>query len=408
MYQPDQDQRTCTPGLILPGGGARAAYQAGVLRAVAELMPRCRVNPFPVVTGVSAGAINASVLASNALWFRRGVARLCGVWEHMRTDLIYRTDAGAVAGSALRWLFALLTFGFGIVHPRSLLDDTPLRRMLETQVRFARIQQAIDTGALRALAISVSGYTSARSISFFQGADDIPEWERARRLGRRTRLGLDHLMASVALPLIFPAQRIGSEFFGDGSMRQSSPLSPAIHLGADRLLIVAVRNEEPNHLPAPHLPLDYPSFGQIAGYMLDTLFMDSLYTDLERLSRINRTLSVLPSPERGKPATPLRHIDTMVIVPSRDIREIARNHAREFPRAVRLLLRGVGALNAEGRQLMSYLLFESGYCGELVELGYRDALARRDELIEFLQLDRLSTQKKRPQSKERKEAEDVG
>ncbi|HET7921246.1 MAG TPA: patatin-like phospholipase family protein [Gammaproteobacteria bacterium] len=375
-------------GLVLPGGGARAAYQAGVLRAIAALLPPDCPNPFPVITGTSAGAINAALIASRARHFRTGVEHLAGVWEHITTEQVFRTDTITIIKTGLAWLVTLLHAGFGRYNPVSLLDNTPLRHLLERHIVFAHLQQALDSGALRALAITASGYTSARSISFYKSVAGVQPWHRMRRMGQPAELRLDHIMASVALPMIFPAVRIGREYFGDGSMRQAAPLSPAVHLGAERVLVIAVRNERANPLPDADQEPDYPSLGQIAGYMLDTLFMDSIYGDLERLQRINDTVSHIHDD-----SSPLKVIETLVVVPSEDIRDIAQRHKREFPRSVRLLLRGVGGLRRSGSQLLSYLLFESGYCRELIELGYRDAMAQADKLRGFMGVAATSPEK---------------
>lgn len=374
-------------GLVLPGGGARAAYQAGVLKAIAEVLPPDCPNPFSVIAGTSAGAINAALIASQARHFHAGIAHLVGVWENIRTDRVFRTDSLTILKTGMSWLLTLLHAGIGRYTPVSLLDNAPLRRLLEQHIVFAHLQQAIDEGALDALAITASGYSSARSISFYKSRAGMQPWHRMRRLGQPSELRLDHIMASVALPMIFPAVRIGREYFGDGSMRQSAPLSPAVHLGAERVLVIAVRNEHANRLPESDESPSYPSLGQIAGYMLDTLFMDSIYGDLERLQRINDTVSHIHDGP-----TPLKIIETMVVVPSEDIRDIAQRHKQEFPRSVRLLLRGVGGLRRSGSQLLSYLLFESGYCRELVALGYQDGMAQADKLLEFMSSETVSQQ----------------
>lgn len=369
-------------GLVLPGGGARAAYQVGVLKAIAELLPPGAPNPFPVISGTSAGSINAAVIASHARHFQRGVEYLVDVWANIHSDLVFRTDGFTVFKNAFNWFLALLHAGFRRRNPISLLDNTPLWRLLERHIIFARLQEAIDHGDLDALAITTSGYTSARSICFYKGKPDLKPWHRTRRVGQPTDIRLEHIMASIALPVIFPAVRIGREYYGDGSLRQTAPLSPTVHLGAERILVIGVRNEQANPLPEEHEEVSYPSLGQIGGYMLDILFMDNIYADLERMQRINLTSAKHPSPEPGAPV--LKEIQAMVMVPSADIRDIAQRHRDEFPRGVRLLLRGLGGMHKSGSQLLSYLLFESGFCRELIELGRQDALAQADKLLEFL------------------------
>lgn len=380
----NEDNRNRTAGLVLTGGGARAAYQVGVLKALAEFLPEGSGNPFPVITGTSAGSINAAVLASHADDFRRGVARLVEVWANLKTGMIYRDDWRCVLGTGMQWLFSLTFGGLGPHNPRSLLDNAPLRETLLERVNFDRIEECVARGDLQALGVTVSGYTSARSITFYQGAEGrFESWERSRRVGHPTSIQADHLMASAAMPFIFPAIRIGREYCGDGVIRQSAPLSPAIHLGADRLLVLGVRNEDPNELPGPDEAVEYPSFGRIAGYMLDALFMDSLHMDRERLERINQTVGHVSSRAERREIG-LHHIDCEMVVPSRDIRELARDHAGEFPRTVRMLLKGVGAFNAEGLQLMSYLLFEPGYLGALIDMGYSDAQGQCERICGYI------------------------
>lgn len=370
-------------GLILPGGGARAAYQVGVLKVMAEMLPADAPNPFPVITGTSAGSINAAVLAERALDFHLGVRELTGIWENVTVDEVFRTDLMAMMGNSLSWLWALIRGRLGRQHAHSFLDTSPLRDLLERHIRFARIQQAVDCGALQALAITASGYTSASSISFFQGRDDLNGWVRSRRQGRRADITLDHIMASVAIPLVFPAVRIGQEYFGDGAIRQGAPLSPAVHLGATRILVIGLRNDDPNELPEITKPQS-PGFGQIMGYMLDTLFMDRLAVDLERLERINALLKHVDRAALGS-AEGLIPIDATVLVPSADIRDIVHRYTRRLPHSVKFLLRSLGGLKPGSRQLVSYLMFDSGFCRELIELGYADGKAQRDKLLPFVE-----------------------
>lgn len=369
-------------GLVLGGGGARAAYQVGVLSAIAEIIPDTANNPFPIIAGTSAGSINATVLAASSLHFKQGVKRLTGVWENFEVEKVYRADAWAAGTRGGRLLFAMLTGGFGQSSPRSLLDNTPLRELLERHVSFERIDQAVDSGDLRALSVTACSYQTGQSVSFYRGAQDLAPWSRARRQGRRAHIHLNHLMASSAIPIIFPAVKIDGEYFGDGSMRQTAPVSPALHLGADKVLVIGVRQERPVEPEVSTAPLEYPGMGQIAGYILDTLFLNSLNADIERLERINQTLSLLSEQARGE--TELRPIETLVISPSQDIAAVAEPHINSLPASVRYLMRVLGARRGSGRRLLSYLLFESAFCRELIDLGFRDTIVHKQRLLEFL------------------------
>ena len=351
--------------LVLPGGGARGAYQVGVLKAIAEFVPRGTPNPFNILSGTSAGAVNSIVLASKAKRYRVAVAELERVWGNFHCDQVYRTDTLTMLKSSLHWLASIVMGGVLVGTPRSLLDNSPLR-------------------ALDGIAVTAASYSSARSSSFFETDGPIRNWSRTRRAGIRTQLNLDHIMASIAVPMIFPPVRIHDEYFGDGAMRQATPLSPAIRLGADRILVIGVRDEIADNTPEEEGSSEPPSFAQIAGYMLDTLFMDGLYSDLERMTRINQLLdSVVPTDQSAVFAA-MRPIDTMVIVPSKDIRSIAYKHRKELPFPVRSLLRGIAGRRPGENRLLSYLLFEKQFTRELIELGYRDALNVRDQLQDFV------------------------
>jgi len=370
--------------LVLPGAGARGAYQIGVLKAIAEILPKNAASPFAVISGVSAGAINGAVLASRAAHFQRAVSEMERVWANFSVDQVFRTDSWTMLKSSLHWLAAIVLGGLGPRNPVSLLDSTPLKELLASNVRFARIKQAIARGQLDALAVTASAYTSSRSVTFYQSRESVAPWARVRRIGRPTEIGLEHLMASAAVPFIFAPVRIGGEYYGDGSMRHRAPLSSPIHLGADRILVVGVRDEHPDPEPVVDGSIDSPSFAHIAGYMLDTLFLDGLYADLERLTRLNLVLEQLGTENLKPPLATLRPLHTLIIVPKEDLRQVAARHATELPRALRLLLRGVGAMNRDGMQLVSYLLFESGFTRELIDMGYRDALAMEEDLRAFL------------------------
>ena len=369
--------------LVLPGGGARGAFQVGVLKALAELLPKGTVNPFSVISGTSAGAVNSVVLAAKARRFRVAVAELEHVWGNFRCHHVYRTDHLTMLKSSLHW-FASIVSGGLIGLPRSLLDNSPLRALLSRNVRFPRIQAGLERGWLDAVAVTAAGYSTAQSHTFFQSRDGSHPWSRTRRIGVRGELSLDHVMASIAVPMIFPPVLIGTEYFGDGAMRQATPLSPAIHLGARRILVVGVRNEVGDKEPDVSALPPYPSFAQIAGYMLDTLFMDGLYSDLERITRINELLDSIPVRDDTVTVPQYRAIDTMLIVPSEDLRVIAHRHRAQLPFAIRALLRGVGGGSPEENRLLSFLLFERAYTRELMSLGYRDAMKVKDELLKFV------------------------
>lgn len=369
--------------LVLPGGGARGAFQVGVLKALAELLPPRAPNPFPILSGTSAGAVNSVVLASKARRFCLAVAELERVWGNFRCEHVFRTDSLTMLKSSLHWLTAIVSGGLIAGTPRSLLDNAPLRALLSRNVRFPRIQAAIEQGYLHAVAVTAASYGTARSTTFFQAQPEVRAWSRTRRVGLRQLLHLDHLMASIAVPMIFPPVLIGNEYFGDGAMRQATPLSPAIHLGADRILVIGVRNEMADVVD-PEVSRQFPSFAQIAGYMLDTLFMDGLYSDLEHMTRINRLIDSVPPEQRTGTAARLRPIDTMIVVPSRDLRDIAYEHRRAMPLPIRMLLRGIRGESTNENRLLSFLLFEQEYTRELIDLGYRDAMRVKDQLRDFV------------------------
>ncbi len=368
--------------LILSGGGARAAYQVGVLKAIRTLLPDPAPNPFPILCGTSSGAINAATLACHAEDFGDGVDRLVGLWSHFHAGHVYRADPAGVAASGARWLGALALGWFMRKSPRALLDNAPLRRTLADQLDFSRIDRAIASHALHSISITCSGYSSGQSVAFFQGRPDLEPWQRSQRVGAHVKLGVDHLMASSAIPFLFPAVKIHREWFGDGSMRQLSPMSPAIHVGADRILVIGL--EQTSEANDRRKADRYPSLAQIAGHALSGIFIDSLAVDLERMTSINRTLETMPEDVRRDRNIRLRPIDVLVIAPSERLDHLAAQHAQSLPWTLRLLLRGIGAMNRHGGALTSHLLFEASYTRALIDLGYRDATARKEELMRFL------------------------
>jgi NTE family protein len=394
-------------GLILTGGGARAAYQVGVLKALVRIRRDCcgvARNPFDVIAGTSAGAINAAALACRADDVEGAIARLVDTWAGFHADQVYRADSLGVIRTGARWL-TMLSVGWVLAkwrraRPRSLLDNSPLRELLADLVPVHRLGDMMRGGHLQALAVSASGYGSGLHVTFYDALADTLPWNRSQRVSVRQPITVDHLLASSAIPFVFPAVELGlngrQEYFGDGSMRQSAPISPAVHLGAERILVVGA-----GRMHEPALPLEgragsseYPNLAQIAGHALSNIFLDALAVDVERLQRINRTLSLL-SPE-ARLHSGLRPIDVLVIAPSQRLDDIAARHLGSLPHAIRALLRGVGVsgegAQARGAALASYLLFEAPYTQELMALGESDTLIRRDEVASFFGWDR----RKRP------------
>ncbi len=368
--------------LVLTGGGARGAYQVGVLKALAELLPDQRTSPFAILCGSSAGAINASVLACYASRFKVGVRRLEHVWGNFRSRQIYRVDSWGMMLNSLRWISSLFRPHRMPLAPHSLLDNTPLRTMLSRIIHFGQIESALDQGHLSALSVTCSGYNSGESVSFFEGHPEVETWQRFRRTGSKTRIGLDHLMASSAIPLLFPAVKINREFFGDGSVRFLAPISPALHLGADRVMIIGVAGTEQEDRKAIEDP-EYPTIAEVAGQVLDSVFIDSLNSDLELLQRVNETLDKIPTEVRSSLDLGLKHIDALVISPSQSLASLSSKHARSLPPMVRFFFRRIGITRRTGSAVLSYLLFESGYTRELIALGYADAMRQQESIRQF-------------------------
>ncbi|MFZ9406698.1 MAG: patatin-like phospholipase family protein [Burkholderiaceae bacterium] len=382
-------------GLILGGGGARAAYQVGVLHAIHDIAQGCGQgdkNPYQVISGTSAGAIIAAALACRADDHRQAIDALHDVWSGFRAEQVYRADVFGVARTGARWL-SMFTVGWAIARwraarPRSLLDNSPLRDLLAATLPMERIPGLIEAGHLHGLAVTASSYSSGDHVAFYDAVDDIAPWSRSHRLAERTVLGIDHLLASSAIPFAFPAVRLpiagALEWFGDGSMRQSAPISPAVHLGAERILIVgAGRMHEPERRVTARA--DYPSLAQIAGHAMSSIFLDALAVDIERLQRVNRTLALLH--EGARQRSQLRPIDVLVISPSQRLDDIAARHLKALPRPVRAMLAATGvgeqASDPRGAALASYLLFEGDYTRELIALGRQDALEKREQVIDF-------------------------
>lgn len=370
--------------LVLTGGGARAAYQVGVLKAIAKFVPRNHGIPFPILCGTSAGAINTTGLACYASCFHLGVKKLEWVWKNIKTEKVYHSDARRVFGYLFSGMLASFQADYANKTARSLLNNAPLRDLLNSVVDFQRIDNNIMRGYLSAVSVTASSYSSGNSISFYQCAQNIAPWYRAKRHGQATKINSEHLMASAAIPMAFPSIKIQNQHFGDGSVHQLSPLSPAIHLEAKRLFIVGVEQpKEPLHKMEnnPHPPTS----ATIAGHLLDSVFADTLQSDLERMTRINDTLALIPEQQRQTMAG-LRKIESLVLNPSHDFNALASEYYDDLPISIRLLLRSIGISNDPESSIGSYLLFEKNYCKRLINLGYEDALEQESQIRTFLSL----------------------
>ncbi|MFC3147839.1 patatin-like phospholipase family protein [Piscinibacterium candidicorallinum] len=385
---------TLGTALVLSGGGARGAYQVGVLRGITDILTKAgrlkpgSPSPFGILTGTSAGAINAAALAAQADDWATGMDGLEHIWSSFSADQVYRADALAVFSSGARWLSAL-SLGWALARrqrfkPRSLLDNGPLANLLAHRIRFKRIPSMLQQGHLHALSVCAFSYSAGVHLSFMQAAAPLKPMSRSQRMAVPATIGLDHLLASSAIPFVFPARAVqlahGLEYCGDGAMRQNAPLSPALHLGAQRLLVIgAGRMLEPQVVPAARP--GYPTVAAVAGHALSSIFLDALPADVERLQRINRTLSLLPEKDREKSG--LRPVRCLLIAPSERLDDIAQRHVSSLPIAVRGLLRTLGADDVKGGMLASYLLFQAAYTAELMRLGRHDAQAHAGEVLAF-------------------------
>ncbi len=396
-------------GLLLTGGGARAAYQVGALQAIADMRRAAGQatgpNPFPIITGTSAGAINAAALACGADDFEASVAAMAEVWAGMHAGQVYRTDSLSLLRSGTRWM-TLLSLGWLVakwrrMKPRSLLDNSPLHDLLQSLVPLERLPALIRRGHMQALAVTASSYTTGEHLTFFQGMRSLKPWARSQRRAVRARITHQHLLASSAIPFIFPAAELSTDgqpgYFGDGSMRQSAPLAAAIHLGATRLVVLGAgrMTEPPAQAPRSQELQTYPSLAQIAGHTLSNIFLDALGVDVERARRINQTLALIPTELRQ--ASSLKPIDLLVIAPSQRLDVMAARHVARLPPAMRALLGGLGvstqAADIKGAALASYLLFESSYTQELMALGRADAIRQQAEIHRFFGWDSCSLPK---------------
>ena len=367
--------------LLLTGGGARAAYQVGVLKALAHSMPRTAPLPFRVINGTSAGAINSAALACYASCAHLAVRKLESVWKNFSTSMVYKSDFLSVFGHITRNILTSFQSEHINHPPASLLNNPPLRKLLNEILDLHRIERNLHHNYLEALSITASSYTTGDSVAFYQSNTRLP-WQRAKREGRATRINVEHLMASSAIPMVFPSVNIYNHYFGDGSIHQLSPLSPSIHLGAEKIFIIGV--EQPKELHPVGYSAHYPGLSSVAGHLLDSVFTDTMQSDLERLERINRTLGLLPARDKHQE---LKRIETCVINPSQNFNAIAAQYYDDMPWAIKVLLRIIGVKKHSQSSLTSYLLFEKRYTQHLIQIGYEDGMKKLPEIRKFLELD---------------------
>lgn len=368
-------------GLVLSGGGARGAYQAGVMKAIAEISEQVGVKqPTPIVTGVSAGAVNAAFLAAEINDFQVACDRMAMMWSKITAEQIFRTDALSAGRSGLRFITdATVGALYAKKLARSLLDTAPLKTFLTENVNFNRIKENLRAGHFESLAVTAMNYTTSNSITFVHGHENAPMWQRSRRQSEATPVSADHVMASAAIPMFFPPVKVGDGHYGDGCLRNTAPLSPAIHLGADRLLVISVRKADtPQAQPVTDLE---PSLARVIGVILNALLLDSTEIDMERMSRVNSTINFVPERQRSDLA--LRKVDYLWLKPSRDIGELAGDLFNRLPRVIRYLVGGLGS-SREASELTSYLLFDPDFCGQLVHMGYEDTIANSAAVAAFI------------------------
>jgi NTE family protein len=373
--------------LALSGGGARGAYQVGVLHALAELFPRQRQTPFSILVGASAGAITSSFLAARANAFPHAVARLVNFWSEIRPEDVFRTDARTLAKVGVKWLADLSLGGWiGRHREKSLLRSDPLRAVLEARLDMDAVHEHIQRGTLHGIALTATDYRTHLAVTFFDAAPQITPWTRSTRHGERQRLTVDHVMASSAIPIFFPAIRVGERYYADGCLRSVTPLSPAIHLGADRILAIGIRGPgtTDRRVESADGADAYPSLADTAGLFLNALFVESLETDVERIERINRTVRHLPESNVGANVTSLRNIPLFVLRPSSDLGALAKDTLARLPVFIQHLFRGLGVSSRSGLDLLSYLAFDSAYTSKLLALGYGDAMAHANALVDFI------------------------
>lgn len=376
------------PALVLGGGGARAAYQVGVLRALGEILPHKKL-PFGILCGTSAGSINAAYLAARAEDWSQATEQLARIWMNLELKDIYDTSGLSLSRIASAWVTRTAFGGWLSSRQASnhLLDTKPLEKLLLQEVDFSKISTHIRNQVVQGVCFSAVQYFAQTTVSFFDAADEVQDWEHSGRKGIRGQLEARHVMASSAIPVFFPPVQINDAYFGDGSLRQTCPLSPAIHLGAERIVSVSIRTQKKKTKKVSELvKRQPPALAEIIGEIFNSLFLDSLDADIERLQRVNEAVRHYAQRPLSPIAPPLREIPILSLAPSRNLGEFAPNLMKEFPIIIRYLFNGLGVSDKDeqGKELISYLAFIKEQIKPLADLGYEDTLRRRQELQEFM------------------------
>jgi NTE family protein len=367
--------------LILTGGGARAAYQIGVLKAVTELLPKRTNNPFSIISGTSAGAINATAIGASANNFRLAIKKVERLWANLEVQQVYKCGPFDILHSVLRLAASLLHNGVGMTRPLALLNTEPLKQLLEQSINFKNLQLRIDKGHLNAIGITASSYTNGESITFYQSNNSVQPWSRARRKGVATSIMVEHLLASSAIPAILPSTKINGHYYGDGALRQVSPLSPALRMGAERIMVIGVSGNSSADNDQPE-PTHSPSLAQMVGHVFNSAFIDALDNDLLQLERVNELVGMLENENPKHNYITQKRVNLLCIQPSFDFDLLAEKHISNMPFGMRKILKMTGASDGGG-SLASYLMFDGNFCRELISNGYKDAMEQQQLIKDF-------------------------
>lgn len=370
--------------LVLTGGGARAAYQVGILRAISDIM-QFKENPFRIISGFSAGAINGAWLAGHSENFETVTKCMWEAWSSLHSEKIFKTNPVSLFFTGGRWIKDLSSGGWlGASKITYLLNTSPLRSFLESNIDFKAIRENIHSGRLSGISVCATNYQTGVSTAFFDGHTEIKDWERTNRISRKNEITLDHVMASAAIPIFFPPIKLNDAYYGDGMIRMNAPLSPAIHMGAEKLFVIGIRSKN-EQVPAQSADGPSISLGDIAGTLLNGLFFDSIDADIERMQRINRTLSLMTPEQLQKDPDSLRPVPMLYLKPSKEVMDAPNYQMSSLPRTLRFLLKGIGVTEETGKDMLSYLTFEKDYLTSLLELGYSDGHANESRIRAFFE-----------------------